>query len=184
MDSMEYLKKYREKKKLSFGEMAKKTGVTRGYWPSLLEANYPPTIEKADQIATKTDMDRDLFINLVFRDRMLKFLEKEGLNDHNSTMEIQKIIEVFKKWNPEKETFLDVIGYIMSTNSIEKSLTIPNLACILYGLRKASDLTDKNFLRGRGKKEGGGEKRGFALKDKLANCFGRFAEDEVIPVQS
>jgi hypothetical protein len=89
--------------------MAKQAGVSEAYWYLLFDDDLPPTLDKAAKIAIGMDLKLDTFLNIVFRDRMLKFLEREGLNDHNKTEEMRKIAEVFKKWDPEKQTLSEAI---------------------------------------------------------------------------
>lgn len=184
MRSLEVLKEHKEKTGLSFRKMAKQAGVSDAYWYLIFDDDLPPTMDKAVQIATGMDMKIDTFLNIVFRDRMLKFLEKEGLNEHNTTDEMRKLIEVFEKWDPEKESLKDALRYIMSTNSLNLPLTIPDLACYIFGLRKASDLPKSNFLNGGRKKEGGGVKRGFARKVTSPHSFEDFARGLAILVRN
>ena len=177
MDSIEYLKRHREKEGLSFRKMAKKAGVSGGYWYILFDTNTPPTIEKAAQIARGTDMDIKMFLNLVFRDRMLKFLAKENLNEHNTTEEIKQIAKVFESWDPEKQTLEEAIRYIMSTKSLNKSLTVNRLLSIFEELHPSLNIADKtvlsrprkNTVGGCGKEAGGG-KRGSGQGHILESC--------------
>ena len=177
MDSIEYLKRHREKEGLSFRKMAKKAGVSGGYWYILFDTNTPPTIEKAAQIARGTDMDIKMFLNLVFRDRMLRFLAKEKLNEHNSTEEIKQIAKVFESWDPEKQTLEEAIRYIMSTKSLSKSLTVQRLLSIFEELHPSLNIADKtvlsrprkNAVGGCGKEAGGG-KRGSGQGHILESC--------------
>lgn len=110
MKSLEYLKKHMEHlkergegKKLGWRELGKKTGVSEAYWFKLVkDDDLPPTLERAKQVAEKTEMPQDIFVDLVFRDRLLRHLEKEGLLESTPTKNIKKIVELFQKWDPEK----------------------------------------------------------------------------------
>lgn len=177
MRSLEVLKEHKEKAGLSFRKMAKQAGVSEAYWYLIFDNDNPPTLDKAFQIAKGMDMKIDTFLNIVFRDRMLKFLEREGLNEHNSTGEMKKLIEVLRKWNPEEPEKSGLMRYIMSTKDLNKFLTVPDFACMIYGLRRASDLNNKNFLKGLGqKKEGGRGKRASVRVGKSALYLRDFAK--------
>ena len=76
MKSVEFLKKFKEDEKLSFRKMAKQAGTSEAYWHQIFDQNRPPTLQKADGIARGMGIKRDTFLHIVFRDRMLKFLEK------------------------------------------------------------------------------------------------------------
>ena len=101
MRSVDVLKEHKEKTNLSFRKMAKAAGVSEAYWHQLFDKNRPPTLDKAFHIAKGMEMEIDTFLNIVFRDRVLDFLEGLGLNDNNTTEEMKKIVEVFKNWDPE-----------------------------------------------------------------------------------
>ena len=178
MDSIEYLKRHREKEGLSFRKMAKKAGVSGGYWYILFDTNTPPTIEKAAQIARGTDMDIKMFLNLVFRDRMLKFLAKENLNEHNSTEEIKQIVKVFENWDPEKGTLSEAIKiYYVNYKGSASPLTVQRLLSIFEELHPSLNIADKtvlsrprkNTVGGCGKEAGGG-KRGSGQGHILESC--------------
>ena len=108
---MEHLREYREGKKVGWRDLAKKTGVSEAYWFKLVkDDDLPPTLERAQQIAEVTDMKKEIFVDLVFRDRLLRYLEKEGLLENTPTENIRKLIELVQKWDPEKD---DLRRYIM-----------------------------------------------------------------------
>lgn len=88
MKSIDYLKKHREEKGLSWRGLAKMTGVSEAYWFRLMDGSQPPTLERAQQIAEITEMEKEVFVDLVFRDRLIRFLEKEGMNGSPPTPNI------------------------------------------------------------------------------------------------
>lgn len=118
MTSLQYLKRHMERlkergegKKLGWRELGKKTGVSEAYWFKLIkDDDLPPTLERARQVAEATEMQEDVFVDLVFRDRLLRYLEKEGLLENTPTENIKKIVELFQKWDPENG---DLKRYIM-----------------------------------------------------------------------
>lgn len=143
MKSVEFLKRHREEKSMSWRMLAKKTGVSEAYWFKLIDDGQPPTLERAKQIADVMEMPRDQFVNLVIRDRLLRFLEKEGFVEDPPTKDLRKMIDLLQKWDPEKDS---LARYIMSTNSERNGLTIHELANIYIGLGSHSGGSGKQNL--------------------------------------
>ncbi len=113
MTAIEYLLRYKEERGISYEEMAKKTGTSPAAWHVLIKRNDPPTLARAKQLAQILEMKNpDEFINLVFKDRLVKFLEKTTADQNPLTGQIRKMIRSIKKWHPEKG---EPIRYIMST---------------------------------------------------------------------
>ncbi len=179
MKSLEYLKKHMERlkeksegKEGQWRDLAKKTGVSEAYWFKLVkDDDLPPTLERAKQVAMATEMQADVFVDLVFRDRLIRFLEKEGINGTPPTPNIKRIIELLQKWNPEEG---DLTRYIMST---KPSLTGAELQSIIIGLRGFSPAGVQPSLTSRGKKEAHGrtKKRDGGGKQRSAICSPVFA---------
>ncbi len=116
--SLEYLKKHLEQLKqegdgkvVGWKDLAKKTGVSESYYFKLVkDDDLPPTLKRARQLEEAMKMQEHVFVDLVFRDRLLRYLEKEGLLDNTPTENIRKLIELVQKWDPEKD---DLRRYIM-----------------------------------------------------------------------
>jgi len=109
----EYANKIREEKGISFGQLARLTRTSYSYWHNQMnQVKGPPTLDKARRLAEALEMNVDHFINLVFRDRILYHLEREGLENNHPTKEILAFIKSLQSWAPEMGQEL---RYIMST---------------------------------------------------------------------
>lgn len=103
----------KERKKISWGNMGRLTETSYSYWYNqIYQHRGPPTLHLARKIAEVLGMNVDHFINVVFRDRILYHLEKEGLTDNHPTKEILAFVKSLQQWAPELG---QEIRYIMST---------------------------------------------------------------------
>jgi transcriptional regulator with XRE-family HTH domain len=171
MRSLEYLKKKKEERGVSFRDMARKTGVSEAYWPTAIERGIPITLEKASQIAAVIEVDANTFVDMVFRDRLIRFLEKEGVVANRHTPNITKIIDLLKKWDPEKD---DLTRYIMSTKN---PLTRMEMSFILGALQGKTKQPDKGSLTSG--KQRGDRKRAKKRGDGALRRSGHFSGDFV-----
>lgn len=113
MRSIDYLLKRKEEIGMSYEEMAKKAGMSPAAWYVLIKRGTVPTLIRAKQLTEILDMpEPENFINLVFRDRLVDFLEKEANKNKDLTPQIRKIIRSIKSWRPDRG---ESIGYIMLT---------------------------------------------------------------------
>lgn len=171
MKSIEFLRKKKEERGVSFRDMARKTGVSEAYWPTAMERGIPITLEKASQIAAVIEVDENILIDLVFKDRLIRFLEKEGVFDNHPTPNITKMIELLNKWDPETD---DLTRYIMSTKN---PLTKNEMSFILDSLGGNKISIKSGSLTSRGEKDGGkrAKKRHGGVRQRSAICSGDFA---------
>lgn len=77
---------------------------------------------------------------MLFKERLLYYLERDGWANGHETPEIQKIIKLLKEWTPEKG---DPIRYIMSTNG--KDIGMKN-ACNYNTINSVLDKSDNGIL--------------------------------------
>ena len=114
MRSIDYLLKRKEEIGMSYEEMAKKAGMSPAAWYVLIKRGAAPTLTRAKQLTQILDMpEPDNFINTVFKDRLVDFLEREANKNKSLTPQIHKIIHAIKTWRPDRG---EPIGYIMLTN--------------------------------------------------------------------
>lgn len=113
MRAIDYLLKRKEELGISYEEMAQKAGMSPAAWYVLIKRGKVPTLTRAKQLTQILDMNEpDNFINLVFRDRLVEYLEKEANKNKHLTPQIRKIIRSIKSWRPDRG---ESIGYIMLT---------------------------------------------------------------------
>lgn len=115
MTAIEYLLKLKNQKGESYRNISRKMGKSDSYWWLHVNGNKTPTLKSADEFAKAlnlADQERKNFINLVFKDRLIRFLEKEGATKDKHTPSIRSLIKSLLKWHPEKG---QPIGYIMLT---------------------------------------------------------------------
>ena len=92
----------KQEKGISFGKLAKATGTSYAYWHNqIFQAKNPPTYQKARQIAEVLEIDVESFVNMVLRDRLIHFLEKERLLSESPGTEIRRIVRGLQEWKPE-----------------------------------------------------------------------------------
>ena len=94
-----------KKKGINYGEFTRLTGKSYGYWYNqihLEKVKGPPTLESARVVAKVLDIDVNMFVNVVFRDRLLRHLQKEKLLKNPPTREIRSFVRAFREWAPEK----------------------------------------------------------------------------------
>ena len=102
MNWSDYILKIKEERGVSFGKLAKATGTSYAYWHNqIFQAKNPPTYEKARQIAEVLEIDVESFVNMVLRDRLIHFLEKERLLSESPATEIRRIVRGLQEWKPE-----------------------------------------------------------------------------------
>ena len=150
MESAEYLQKLKEEKGLSYFDLAERTGTSHGYWFLVIKRRELLNLGKAKKLAdTFDEKEGKIFMNLVFRDRVLHFLEKEGLNGRGPTAEIRRIIKLFKTWKPTGRRGLDILCKLLgdsqgddgpcfaNNNNIFLDIPLsPDQQCLTPGIRK------------------------------------------------
>ena len=102
MEWSEYLFKESEKRGMSYEQMAEKAGMSVAAWYVLIKRGDPLTLSRASQIADILQLEKPYnFINLVFKARLLKFLQKERREYGKLTPQIHEMIKRVKEWCPE-----------------------------------------------------------------------------------
>lgn len=96
----EWFLKHKEKAGLSYRDMDRKSNRAGAAWYALLSGNRPPTYDITKTIIRPLNMDESITLNIIFRDRLLYFLEKEGLIGNGLTKQIRNIIGSLIKWDP------------------------------------------------------------------------------------
>ncbi|NVM23652.1 MAG: helix-turn-helix transcriptional regulator [Desulfobacterales bacterium] len=114
MNWAEYLLEAMKEKGISYGKAARLTGTSYSFWHNQVhQVKGPPTLEKARKIAEELEMNVERFLNLVFKDRIIHYLEKQKLLNNHPTSEIRAFVKSIEGWAPEKGR---KIRYIMLTS--------------------------------------------------------------------
>lgn len=124
MNWSEYILAVKEERKMSYGQLARLTRTSYSYWHNqIFQIKCPPTLEKARAIAEALEINADNFVNLVFKDRMIYYLEKQKIFKNEPTKEIVAFIESLRSWAPERGQKL---RYIMLTLINQLGMNVAN----------------------------------------------------------
>jgi len=109
----QYILKIKEERGLSYGALARLTETSYSYWHNqIFQVKGPPTLEKARKIAEALEINADNFVNMVFRDRILYYLQRQKLPDP-PTKSIATLLKSLRNWEPENGQ--ELRRYIMLT---------------------------------------------------------------------
>jgi len=111
-ESVNYLLRIMKEQGLSYQKLASTLGTSSAYLHQAMKRGEPLTLQRAIQLAEGAGLNTRILLNLVFKDRLVRFLEKENLLSKGPTPEVRKIVKIIQDWDPEKG---DLIRYIMST---------------------------------------------------------------------
>jgi len=74
----------------------------------------------------KLDSEGTLFLNLIFKDRLLRFLEREGILKNCPTEEAEKIVRVIREWKPDEDDLPYILCKLFSLPTNQKDIDISN----------------------------------------------------------
>ncbi len=97
---VDYLLKHKEQQEISYRHMARACGKSDAAWHALITGKGPPSYEMAEKIAGVLDMSKEVFLNLVFQGRLIRYFEREGILENHPTRQAGLIIQLLTSWNP------------------------------------------------------------------------------------
>ena len=104
MKAREFLLKLKEEKGFSYERMGKATGTSDAFWHLLIRRDDLPSLERANQICGAMKLTEDqtrTFVNMVFRERLIRYLEKEVTEGDGKTPQIRTLVDLFNSWGPQ-----------------------------------------------------------------------------------
>jgi len=99
--TIKFVEEYKEKKRLSYEDLARRSGSSREYWPQMKRRNTPPSRRYTETLIKNDEMnekDGRLLLNLLLYDVVTSVLEKHGFDSDPPTPEIANFINTFNAW--------------------------------------------------------------------------------------
>lgn len=120
---VQYLLEHKEKRGISFRDLARECDMSDASWHALVTGKGPPNHKRAEQVIGSLRMDKEIWLNTIFKDRFLRWAKLEGILTKPPTPAIEKILDYIISWDTTSEEEDPAskrgapIRYIMSTSS-------------------------------------------------------------------